>query len=152
MGESPPSALIQLVARLLLPVSLVLAAALVVRGLTGTGDGFAAGVVAALGILAQPLAFGRRRALQLTSVRRLAAFAIGGLATALAIAFVPVLRGEALFTHSPPAGESPIRLGTLELTTSLAFDVAIGLLVVGVVVGALAILDGSPAEEPGAKG
>lgn len=151
MNEAPPSPLLQLIARLVLPVSLMLAAAFLVGGLSGTGDGFAAGAVAALGIVVQPLAFGRERGLALTPVRRLAAAAAGGLAGALVVAFAPVLAGKPLFTHTPAAGQAPIVLGTLELTTSFAFDVAIALLVVGVTVGVLAILDGSPDEEPGAE-
>ena len=53
------SVLTQMVARGLLAPTLVVATAILVKGYADVGDGFAAGVVAALGILLQFLAFGR---------------------------------------------------------------------------------------------
>jgi multicomponent Na+:H+ antiporter subunit C len=51
--------LTRMVARGLLAPILVVAAAILVKGYADVGDGFAAGVVAALGVLLQILAFGR---------------------------------------------------------------------------------------------
>ena len=51
--------LTRMVARLLLAPVLVVAAAVLVKGYADVGDGFAAGVIAALGVLLQYLAFGR---------------------------------------------------------------------------------------------
>ncbi len=48
----------QTVARLLLAPLLVLAAAILVKGYTDVGDGFAAGVLAALGVIMYAVAFG----------------------------------------------------------------------------------------------
>jgi multicomponent Na+:H+ antiporter subunit B len=57
-----------------------------------------------------------------------------GLLIALAMGFFPVLTGDPPFTHLPRAGEPAIHVGTLELTTAVAFDVGLFLLVTSVMV------------------
>ena len=66
------------VARLLLAPVLMVAAAVLVTGYVDVGDGFAAGVVAALGVLVQYLAFGRAAVERALPVRRAAHLAVGG--------------------------------------------------------------------------
>ena len=129
------SVLTQSVARLLLAPILVVAVAVLVKGYADVGDGFSAGVIAALGILLQYLAFGREEAERLLPVRLLPACTFAGLLAALAVAFWPVLRGDALLEHLPPPGADVIELGTIELITAVLFDVAVFLLVLGAVVG-----------------
>ena len=129
--------LTQLVARLLLAPSFAVAAAVLVKGYADVGDGFSAGVIAALGVLLQYVAFGRREAERLLPVRYAPAAALAGLLLALAVAFAPLLRGDAAFTHYPRAGTEPIHVGTLELITAVAFDVGVFLLVFGAVVGVI---------------
>ena len=85
------TALTRMVARLLLAPVLVVAVAVLVKGYADVGDGFAAGVIAALGVLLQYLAFGRAAVERALPVRRAAQLAIGGLLAALAVVFVPVL-------------------------------------------------------------
>ena len=53
------STMTRTVARLLLLPTLVTALAILVKGYTQPGDGFSAGVVAALGVLLQLMVFGR---------------------------------------------------------------------------------------------
>ncbi|MFO7573419.1 MAG: MnhB domain-containing protein [Gaiellaceae bacterium] len=137
----------QVIARLLLAPSLVLAAAILVKGYSSVGDGFSAGVVAALGVLTQYLAFGFREADRLLPVRLAPAGAIAGLLLALAVTFSSVLRGEPLLTHSPPPGSDVIHLGTLELITAVAFDVGVFLLVFGATVGILRTVAMARAED-----
>jgi multisubunit Na+/H+ antiporter MnhB subunit len=127
--------LTQTVARLLLAPILVVAVAVLVNGYANVGDGFSAGVIAALGILLQYLAFGREQTERLLRLRLVPAGAFLGLLGALAVALVPLARGDAIFTHSPGPGESVVHIGRLELITAVAFDVAVFVLVLGVVVG-----------------
>ena len=129
------SVLTQALARLLLAPILVVAVAVLVKGYADVGDGFAAGVIAALGILLQYLAFGRAEVEQQLPIRLVPAGAFAGLLGALAVAFWPVLRGDALLEHLPPAGAAVTHIGTIELVTAVLFDVTIFLLVVGAVVG-----------------
>ena len=137
------SVLTQTVARLLLAPILVVALAVLVKGYADVGDGFAAGVIAALGILLQYLAFGRAEARRLLPIRLVPAGAFAGLLAALAVAFWPVLRGDDVLTHLPPPGEHVIELGTVELITAVLFDVAVFLLVVGAVVGIIDAIAGA---------
>lgn len=127
--------LTQAIARLLLVPTLVIAVAVLVKGYADIGDGFSAGVVAALGILLQYLAFGRAETERLLPIRFVPLLAFVGLLVALAIAAIPLLRGEALLTHFPEAGGKVVHLGTVELITAVGFDVAIFLLVLGAAVG-----------------
>jgi multisubunit Na+/H+ antiporter MnhB subunit len=59
------------------------------------------------------------------------AVAVSGLLFALAIGFFPVILGEPPLTHYPRAGDPVAEIGTLELTTAVAFDVGVFLLVAG---------------------
>lgn len=126
---------IQTVARLVLVPTLLIAAAILVKGYAGVGDGFSAGVVAALGILVQYAAFGYEEAERRMPLRFVAASAPAGLVLVLAVAFGPAVFGEPIVTHFPRAGEDVVHLGTLELLTATLFDLGIFLIVVGVVTG-----------------
>lgn len=129
------SALTQAIARLLLAPTLMIALAILVKGYSDVGDGFNAGVVAALGVLAQYLAFGARETERRLPVWLAPAFAVGGLAIALLTAFAPILAGDPVLTHAPAPGAHVVHLGTLELLTAVLFDVGVFLLVLGAAVG-----------------
>jgi multisubunit Na+/H+ antiporter MnhB subunit len=131
----PTSVLTQTVARLLLAPILVIAVAVLIKGYADVGDGFSAGVIAALGILLQYMAFGRAETERLLPIRLVPALAFAGMLLALAIAAIPLLRGEPLLTHVPAPGAEVVELGTLELVTAVGFDLSIFLLVVGAAVG-----------------
>ncbi len=126
------------VSRALLTPTLAVAAAILVKGYADVGDGFAAAVVAALGILLQYVGCSREEAGRLLIVREAPRLALAGLSLALAVALVPLLAGRAILQHSPPPGIEPVHLGTLELITAVAFDVGIFGLVLG---SAVAIID-----------
>ncbi len=132
--------MVQAVARLLLAPVLVLAAAFLVKGATGVGDGFSAGIVASMGILLQFLAFGHRRSERVLPLRRVYAVALGGLLVACAVAFAPLLSGDPFLSHLPAPGEKVVKLGTLELMTSVLFDLGVCLLVVGIVLVGLPLV------------
>lgn len=123
--------LTRMVARALLAPVLVVSAAILVRGYADVGDGFAAGIIATLGILLQYLAFGRREVESAFPIERAPAVAMAGLAIAVAVFAVPFLLGGAPLEHWPPPGGEVIHVGSLELITAVAFDVGVFLLVVG---------------------
>jgi multicomponent Na+:H+ antiporter subunit A len=123
------------VARLLYLPTLLVAAAILVKGFVETGDGFSAGVVAALGVLLRYLAFGHEETKGLLPVRHAMAVAFAGLLVALSVAAAPLFFGEAVLTHQPPPGTEPVHLGTLELMTAVLFDSGVFLLVFGFAVG-----------------
>jgi multisubunit Na+/H+ antiporter MnhB subunit len=95
------------------------------------GDGFAAGIVAALGVLLQYVAFGRDAVHDALPVDRAPALAMGGLALAVLVFAVPMLAGGAPLEHWPPPGEEPVHVGSLELITAVVFDVGVFGLVLG---------------------
>jgi multisubunit Na+/H+ antiporter MnhB subunit len=141
--------LTRMVARLLLVPVLMVAAAILIKGYVDVGDGFAAGVIAALGILLQYLAFGRAAVQQALPVRHAAKLAVAGLLLSLVVAFVPVLAGEAPLQHAPAPGAEVVHLGSLELLTAVLFDVGVFALVLGMVVATIDLIAGTSTERGG---
>ena len=137
MKNGPTSILTQTVARILLLPTVVAAVAILVKGYASPGDGFAAGVVASLGVLLQHIAHGREEAERLAVVRYAPLLAGGGLLLSLLVAIVPLVLGEPVLTHYPRPGSGVVYLGTLELITPVVFDVGIFMLVYGFVVGTI---------------
>lgn len=137
------------VCRLLFAPVVVIAIAVLVKGYASVGDGFSAGVIVALGVLLQYLALGRREAERLLPIRFLPALAFVGMLLALAVATVPLLLGDPILTHLPAPGADVVELGTLELITAVAFDVAVFLLVIGSSVGIIHTLAAIATEEGG---
>ena len=129
--------LTQTVARLLVAPTFAVAAAILVKGYADVGDGFAAGVVAALGVLLLFASIGAKETHRILPVRRAFTVAMAGLLLALVVGFAPLLAGDPPFTHYPAPEAPVVRVGTLELITAVAFDVGVFGLVLGVVVGAL---------------
>jgi multisubunit Na+/H+ antiporter MnhB subunit len=110
----------------------MLAAALIVKGYTDVGEGFSAGVIVALAVGLRYIALGRERADRTLAVARHAqVIAAVGLLVALGFGFIGLLAGDPPFTHLPPPGEPVMRIGRLELTTAVGFDVGLFLLVLG---------------------
>lgn len=124
-------------ARLLFLPTTVAAFAILVKGYAQSGDGFSAGVVAALGVLLQHLALGRTEAEKLWPVRHAGPIAIAGLLVALGVAVAPLFLGDAVLTHYPGPGAGVVYFGTLELITPVLFDVGVFLLVFGFAVGTI---------------
>ncbi len=127
-----PDVVVRVVARLLLAPSVVVAAALIVKGYAAVGDGFAAGVVVSLSVALLYIGLGARAAEDAVPVLRHAPkVMVAGLLLALGTGFFPLLFGEPPFSHRPGPGQHVIKIGTLELFTPLLFDIAVFLLVVG---------------------
>ncbi|MBD0291458.1 MAG: MnhB domain-containing protein [Thermoleophilia bacterium] len=127
--------LVETVSRLLLAPTLVVALAILVKGYSDVGDGFTAGVVAALGVVLQYTALGSSRVRRALPVGAALPVALAGLALALGVAFLPLLWGAAPVTHYPRPGSSVVHVGTAELLTAVAFDIGVFLLVLGAAVG-----------------
>ena len=130
----------QAVARALLPISVMVGIATLIKGYTDSGDGFSAGVILALGAVTQIACFGIGVIDRIPVLRYSPIAAYIGLLLALAIAIVPVFFGQPLFTHWPPVGETPLHFGTLEIITAVGFDISVCLLVFGFVVGTMTLL------------
>ncbi|MGF1473431.1 MAG: MnhB domain-containing protein [Rubrobacteraceae bacterium] len=137
-GET--SVMTRVISRLLLMPTMATAAAILVKGYIEPGDGFSAGVIAALGILMQYLAFGREQTEKLLPLRGIGYGAFAGLLVTLGIAFRPLFVGEPLMTHWPPPDAPVIYFGTLEFITAVLFDVGIFLLVVGYGAGVISLI------------
>lgn len=131
-----------LAARLLFAPTLVVAAALLVKGHDETGGGFAAGMVASLGTLLQHVALGREetRARHAWTLRA-RALALLGLALMAATALLPALAGRPPVWHLPRPGEAVATFGPLALQTALLFEVGVALATYGFVVAAIHAFD-----------
>jgi multisubunit Na+/H+ antiporter MnhB subunit len=132
------SDLSKMMARLLLLPTFIIAFGVMLKGYADVGDGFSAGVIAALGIAIQLFVFGPVELQRLWVVHLAPRGVFVGLLIALLTAFVPAIRGQALFTHQPLPGEDVVHFGTLELITAVAFDIGVFLIVFGFGVGVLA--------------
>jgi multisubunit Na+/H+ antiporter MnhB subunit len=135
------------VARLLYLPTLIVAAAILVKGYADTGDGFSAGVVAALGVVLRHLALGGGKAGALPSPTSAITVAVAGLLVALGVAATPLFLGDAILTHYPPPGGEVVYLGTLELLTAVLFDAGIFLLVLGFALGVVSVFARTIARE-----
>jgi multicomponent Na+:H+ antiporter subunit B len=129
--------ILQSAARILLVPSFVVAIAIMFKGYSDVGDGFSAGVIAALGALLQGLAFGADELDRNPVIRYASVGTFIGLTLALSVAFYPVLLGEPIFLHWPGAGEDVVHFGVLEFITPVLFDVGVFLVVYGFCVGSV---------------
>ena len=132
----------QTVARILFLPALAVAAATLVKGYVDTGDGFAAGVIAALAVLLQVVVFGVDRVSRTLPLRAAPALAALGLLISLAVTFVPALLGRAPLTHAPGPGQEVLHFGALEVLTAVVFDIGVFLLVLGFSVTTIRLLAG----------
>lgn len=125
----------EFVARALFPISLVIAAALWIKGYSDVGDGFSAGAVAALGAVIQYVSLDHQRAAQAVgaawAVRLLGA---GLMLVVLVVIVIPPVLGHPPVSHWPAPGAEVVKLGSLELHTALLFDLGVGLIVYGGIV------------------
>ncbi|HWV38529.1 MAG TPA: MnhB domain-containing protein [Vulgatibacter sp.] len=131
------SLLAQSVVRLLFLPSLVVATAFCVRGSTGMGDGFSAGLVAAIATSLVLLAFGPRQARRILPLRHAPATAGIGLLLVVGSAVVPALVHGIPLEHFPRVEFQVVRLGALAVNSSLLFDAGIAAVVAGGVVHVL---------------
>ena len=130
----------EVICRLLFAPTLMVAFATLVKGYAEAGDGFAAGIIAGLAFLMQFVAFGERHVRRALHTRLAPMIAVLGLALALCVTFLPLLRELPVLTHWPPPDAPVIHLGRVELITALVFDIGVFLLVLGFAVTALTMV------------
>lgn len=123
-----------LVARLLFPISLVIGVSLWAKGYAAAGGGFSAGVVAGLGAVVQYVCLARGRVRPAVGARAAGGLLVAGLLVGLLLLLGPALAGAPPVTHLPAPGEEVVRVGVLELHTSVLFDLGVGLVSYGAVV------------------
>jgi len=126
--------LVQGVVRVLFLPSLVVATAFCVKGSTGTGDGFSAGLVAAIASSLVLLAFGLREARRILPLRHASAAAGIGLLVVVGSAVVPAALDGIPLEHFPRVEAEVVQLGALAVNSSLLFDAGIAAVVAGGVV------------------
>lgn len=129
--------MLQAAARILLIPGWVIAIGVMLKGYVDIGDGFSGGVIAALVVLLQGLAFGADELDRMPASRYASVLSFLGLGLVLVVAFTPLLFGEELFTHWPPLNDKAYHFGALEFITPVIFDIGVFMIVYGFSVGAL---------------
>lgn len=126
-----------LVARLVFPSALLIAFTHLAGAARGPGDGFTAGIIAALGLTVQVLVFGAAETRRRFPWARPHALVAAGLGAALLAGALPLLAGEAFFGIAAVEFALPLA-GELHLESAQLFDVGIFLAVFG---GAMTAID-----------
>jgi multisubunit Na+/H+ antiporter MnhB subunit len=131
------SLIVKYIAELILLVTTTFAVYLVLRGHDAPGGGFAAGIAASLGILLQAIAIGFRETRRLFERVLRPAWGLG-MALAVGAAAVHVVTGAPFFTHFH--AEARLPGSEMSLSTALAFDAGVFLVVIGSTAAAFAAL------------
>ncbi len=144
-GDPHPQ-IVQVATRFLLPLALVVALYLFLRGHNLPGGGFVAGLVVAIGLLLQYIASGFAWA---EARRRLSPHALigAGVLVATATGAVAWGFGRPFLTSAHDHVHLPL-IGDIELASAAAFDLGVFLCVLGAVVLAIAALARLGAETP----
>ncbi|MGF1627792.1 MAG: MnhB domain-containing protein [Alphaproteobacteria bacterium] len=127
--------MIDVVARILFPFTVMTGLALWARGYAAVGDGFSAGAVTGLGAALQYVALDLETARRRVAARFAPAFLAVGLLIALVVVLAPLAWGEPPVTHFPRPGRELIHLGALDLHTAALFDLGVALAVYGAITG-----------------
>lgn len=131
----------QMVARVVLLPTFIVAVALLVKGYGSTGDGFSAGVLAATAVLVQYVVFGHREAASQMRIAPVGVTAgLTGLLVMLAVVFGATTIGQPLLSHWPPPGAHVSSVLGIEAHTAMLFDVGIALLVFGMLVSIMELI------------
>ena len=129
--------MLQSAARILLIPGWVIAIGMMLKGYVDIGDGFSGGVIAALVVLLQGLAFGADELDHMAASRYAPVISFAGLGLVVIVAFAPLLFGDPMFTHWPRINEKAHHFGALEFITPVLFDIGVFMIVYGFSVGAL---------------
>ncbi len=128
------STLFKTAARLIVPLTLIFAAYIAMRGHNSPGGGFIGGLMASVGLILYRMAHGRAALLRLLPFHPRVLVALG-LAIAYVTALVPLALGQPLLTSLVIDGLY-IGLGqTIHFASAVFFDIGVLLVVVGVTVG-----------------
>ncbi|WP_216206607.1 MnhB domain-containing protein [Amycolatopsis aidingensis] len=134
----PRSLLLEVSTRVIFPTVLVVSLYLLFAGHHYAGGGFTGGLVAGLAFVLRYVAGGSAEIAAATRIRP--PVLIGyGLTVAVLTALVPVAFGEPVLSSAVWTLHPPV-LGELEIVSSLALDIGVYLLIVGVVLDLLRTL------------
>jgi multicomponent K+:H+ antiporter subunit A len=145
-----PPLLLRRVARLVLPLALVVSAYIFWRGHNLPGGGFIAGLVTAVALVLQYMALGQHRAdalLHAAGGRRYTRWIGVGLGIALLTGLGALLLGHPFLT-SAHAAPSVAVLGVLPLATAALFDLGVYITVVGSTLLTLSVLGAASKDAP----
>lgn len=132
--------LTDVIARLLFLPGLTVALALLVKSHSAPGDGFSAGLVAAITFLVLDVSIPSDSHLpEPVRIPRQRSLATFGLLLMVVVAFAPLMFGLEPLTHEPEGG--PLKVGTLHLDTAFLFDAGIAILVVSITLFAIRLFD-----------
>jgi len=131
------SLIVKYIAELILLVTTTFAVYLLLRGHDEPGGGFAAGIAATLGILLQAVATGFRETRRRLEGLLRPAWGLG-MVLAVGAAVAHMATGAPFFTHFH--AEATLPGSGLTLSTALAFDLGVFLVVVGSAAAAFAAL------------
>jgi multicomponent K+:H+ antiporter subunit A len=142
--------MLRVVARLVLPLALVLSAYIFWRGHNLPGGGFIAGLITGVALLLQSMATGQQRAesvLRAAGGRRFVRWIGAGLGIAWLTGVGAFLFGRPFLTSAHGHPSVPL-LGELPLATAALFDLGVYITVVGATMLMLSVL-GAASKEPG---
>ncbi|MPY85736.1 MAG: cation transporter [Actinophytocola sp.] len=132
------SVVLEVTARAVFPTMLLLSVQLLFAGHHHLGGGFAGGLVAGLAFVLRYVVGGSAELSAAVPVRPLA-LAGAGLATATTVAVIPVAFGDPVLTSASMALHPPVG-GEIHISSNLALDVGVYLLVLGAVLDLLRTL------------
>ena len=132
MKSLPPSQILSAISAVAIPLTLILALYLTLRGHNSPGGGFIGGLTFAAGLILEMLAVGRRRFLALIGVKGHVLYSIG-LALALVTGLVPMLFGLPFLTSAV--------VQSVHFSTATFFDLGVFLVVVGVTLDLVTLLE-----------
>lgn len=150
------SLLFRTAARLILPLSLVFAAYMMLKGHNAPGGGFIGGLTAAVSLIVYAMACGRDALIRLVPLHPRVLIS-GGLGLAALTGLLPLLWGNPMLT-STVIDELPIGWGqSIHFVSVLAFDAGVVLVVIGVSLGMIQrlgeeLIDDEGVDAPAAPG
>ncbi len=130
--------LLQLAAKVIRFIMLVVSVFVLLRGHNQPGGGFLGGLLAGAGIVIYVIAF-YSHALLSKTLRRVAPLRVIGLILALGSGLLGIIFGKS-FLHAQWYKLDLPLLGTLDLSTPLLFDIGVYLTVVGIMVMVILLL------------
>jgi len=119
--------------RLIVPLSLLFAAYMALKGHNHPGGGFIGGLIAAVAIALYRMSFGAQAFRQLVPVHP-RDLIVAGLSLAMIATLTPMLFGKPALTSKVTTVEGPFG-GEMHLASALVFDAGVLLVVVGVSIG-----------------
>ncbi len=130
------SIMTKVIARIVFPMTLMIAATQIATASSRPGEGFTAALVAALGVIIQYVAFGYESSQKYLPIDKFARLAPLGLLLALLAGVAPMAFGAPLLSQFHASVDLPVA-GPIKLRTDVLLDIGVFLVVFG---GSMSIL------------